>query len=345
MRPALASSLIVLWTCVSLATPAPALTPKQDIPAAAQGGQALFDPIRSLIGQTWRGTGAGPNRATDIMRWDWAVGGHAVQVTHAVNGGVYGGLTLIFPDKDTGRLIFHYFTTGGFHTTGFIQPGPDGAIDIDETVHGLEGIEHQRSRGRFGPDGSYHTRGLRQEGDQWVEFGGFDYVPDPSAQVVLTVPDPNAGATPVPATATAAEAPASVGALDLSRRIVANPGEAGHDVAGYLRIQNGDPVADRLVGASCTCADRIEFHAIRRVDGRVSMDTLAALNVSGRGTLDIRPGSDLHLMLVNFDPARAVDGRVRMHLEFAESGSVEADFILAADSRAAWAQFDPPAGT
>lgn len=344
MRPARSLALAVFSAALALSGPGHALA--QDIPAAARTGQALFDPIRPLIGQTWRGTGAGPNRATDIMRWDWVVGGHAVQVIHAVNGGVYGGQTLIFPDKDTGRLIFHYFTTGGFHTTGFIEPGPDGSIDIDETVHGLDGIEQQRSRGRFGPDGSYHTRGLRQQGDQWVEFGGFDYVPDPSAQVVLTVPDPNApppaqvAGAPTDDAARLQEAPASAGAIGLTHRIIANPGEAGHDVAGYLRAHNGDPTGDRLVSVSCSCADRVEFHVMRGSDGQRRMDTDAFLPLAGRSTLDIRPGSDLHLMLINFDPARAVGGKVHMRLVFAENGAVDAEFSLVTDSRAAWDSFE-----
>lgn len=324
--------LTVLTVAVAtVVTPVPpARAQEQALPAASQSGHALFDPIRPLIGQTWRGTGNNNPDLTDIMRWDWAVGGHAVHVSHAVNGGIYGGETLIFPDRDSGRLIFHYFTTGGFHTTGTIQAQADGTLIIDETVHGLDSIEQQRSRGQFLADGGYQTQGLRLVDGAWQAFGGFTYHPDPTAQVVLTVPVPKAvEATPPPPPR---EAPAVAGALDLSRRLMADPGQERGDVAAYLRVHNGDPVADRLLSVSCSCADRVEFHRIQRTGPGAGMISDATWDIPGQGQLDIRPGSDLHLMLINFDPRSAVQGRVRLSLMFEQNGAVDADFFLAPDT-------------
>ena len=59
---------------------------------------------------------------------------------------------------------------------------------------------------------------------------------------------------------------------------------------------------------------------------------------SGEG-LEVRPGSQLHLMLMNFDPAKAVGGRVTLDLLFRDAGQVSADFALASDSRAGWTAF------
>ena len=139
----------------------------------------------------------------------------------------------------------------------------------------------------------------------------------------------------------ALEAPASAGSLDLSRRIVRGVEEAGEDVAGYIRIRNGSPEADELIFVACSCADRVELHRIRRDGPTPGMAADPSWIVPGAGQLDVRPGSDLHFMLINYDPARAVDDRVRMTLEFARSGMVEADFALVADSRAAWDGFEP----
>lgn len=138
----------------------------------------------------------------------------------------------------------------------------------------------------------------------------------------------------------AAEDPASAGPLDLTRRIVASSGAAGEDSAGYVRIRNGSPVADELLSVSCACADRVEFHHIRRGPDGISMDADPVWVVPGRGALDVRPGSDLHFMLINFDPARAAAGQVALTLTFRESGTVQADFALVRDSRAAWDAFD-----
>lgn len=137
-----------------------------------------------------------------------------------------------------------------------------------------------------------------------------------------------------------AEEPASAGPLDLTRRIVATSGAAGEDSAGYVRIRNGSPVADELLSVSCACAERVEFHRINRGPDRVSMDADPVWVVPGTGALDVRPGSDLHFMLINFDPARSGAGRVALTLTFRDAGTVQADFVLAADSRAAWTAFD-----
>lgn len=299
----------------------------QDLPVGESTANA-FAPFLPLIGKTWRGAAVGQEGVEDVMRWDWAVGGRAVRVTHAVNGGVYGGETLIFPDKDSGQLIFHYFTTGGFHTTGVIRPTGPGALEIDETVHGADTIEVLKSRGTFGPDGVYRTRSLVERDGAWTEFGGFDYRPDPAARVVLPM---QAGI----------EAPASAGPLDLTRRIVATSGAAGEDSAGYVQVRNGSPVADELLEARCTCADRVEFHrVVRTPGGGGSMLNDPSWAVPGHGTLEVRPGTNLHFMLINFDPAKAVDGRVILTLTFRDAGTVQADFSLTGDSRAAWAAFD-----
>jgi len=137
-----------------------------------------------------------------------------------------------------------------------------------------------------------------------------------------------------------AEEPASAGPLDLTRRIVATSGAAGEDSAGYVRIRNGSPVADELLSVSCACADRVELHRIHRTPDRVSMENDQGWAVSGPGALDVRPGSDLHFMLINFDPAKASSGLVALTLTFRDAGTVQADFALTGDSRAAWTAFD-----
>jgi len=137
-----------------------------------------------------------------------------------------------------------------------------------------------------------------------------------------------------------AEEPASAGPLDLTRRIVASSGAAGEDSAGYVRIRNGSPVADELVSVSCACAERVEFHRINRGPDGPGMDADPIWVVPGRGALEVRPGSDLHFMLIRFDPTAAAAGQVRLTLRFRDAGAVEADFVLTGDSRAAWAAFD-----
>lgn len=138
----------------------------------------------------------------------------------------------------------------------------------------------------------------------------------------------------------AAEPPAAVGGLMLERRLVADPGHAGEDSAGYLIVRNPGAAEDRLLSVTCACASRVELHRIDRSGPSPRMATDPDWAVPAAGQLEVRPGSPLHLMLINFDPARAVDGKVRLTLTFRDAGAVQADFALAPDSRAAWAAFD-----
>jgi copper(I)-binding protein len=309
----------LLWPSVILAQPA-------DLPAATSGRDA-YAPFEPLIGRTYRGTGIGPNAVEDIQHWEWAIGGHAVRVTHSVNGGAYAGETLIFRDKDSDGYIFHYFTTGGFHTTGTMRPVVGGGFEIDETVHGVEGLERIRSV-MTTVDGVRQARASIERDGQWVQTGGFDYREDPAATVLMP---------PLPARAL--EDRAGIGGLVLSRRIVRGVDTAGESVAGYLTVANGG-AADALIGVSCTCAERVELHRIHREGGEVDMVTDPTWSVPGAGALEVRPGSDLHLMLIGYDPARAVDGKVTVTLRFRDAGEVTADFGLVEDTRAAWAAVD-----
>lgn len=177
----------ILAFAVALTVLAP-LTP----PAAAQTGEAYsparaFEAFAPLIGRTWRGTGTGPDGrpVEDVARWEWAVGGHAVRVVHAVNGGTYGGDTLI--GRDQTGYFFHYFTNGGFHTTGTITSERPGVFVIEQTVHGGPPMQ-LRSQCEMGADGVYRVRTSRLVDGEWKPVGGFDYREDPGANADLPLP-------------------------------------------------------------------------------------------------------------------------------------------------------------
>lgn len=106
-----------------------------------------------LAGKAWRGEGTGPDGKpiVDIARYEMILGGRAFQATHRLEGGSYGGRTIIFFDEGAKKHIFHYFTTAGFHTTGEIKPTPTGFISI-EKVQGHADIAEVRAEAFFEGD-------------------------------------------------------------------------------------------------------------------------------------------------------------------------------------------------
>jgi hypothetical protein len=91
-------------------------------------------PFAKLAGRAWRGEGTGPDGKpiVDIARYQMILGGRAFQSTHRLEGGTYGGRTIIFFDEGAEKYIFHYFTTAGFHTTGDLTLTDTGFISIEK---------------------------------------------------------------------------------------------------------------------------------------------------------------------------------------------------------------------
>lgn len=137
-----------------------------------------MEPFAPFAGKTWLGEGTDEegNDITDVSRWEFILGGRAVQATHRVQGSDYGGRTIIFYDEGAEEYIFHYFTTGGFHTQGTVEIGEGGAIQTFETVRGHPEITQVRStihleEGLMRSDSDYLTA------DGWIPGHSFLYRP------------------------------------------------------------------------------------------------------------------------------------------------------------------------
>lgn len=109
----------------------------------------LYEPMKvfePLDGRVLRGEGTGPNGQpiVDIAMWEMILGGRAIQSTHRLECGDYGGRTIFFYDEGAKKYVFHYFTTTGFHTIGEIEPTETGFVAI-EKVEGHPEIVEVRS--------------------------------------------------------------------------------------------------------------------------------------------------------------------------------------------------------
>lgn len=109
----------------------------------------------------------------------------------------------------------------------------------------------------------------------------------------------------------------------------------GDDVAAYVRLRNTG-AADRLIAVECDCAQTIEIHRVNRGPAGVSMDTEAGLDIPAGGTLEIRPGSPLHLMVMATRPGVEAGAEVSMTLRFERAAPIVVRFRAVEDTRAGW---------
>jgi len=87
---------------------------------------------------------------TDVSRWERALNGTAIRTLHSINDGAYGGESLLFWDKAQQRIVFYYFTTAGFYTSGKIDVVSQQEFVAYEAVEGnQDGITKVKSTSRF----------------------------------------------------------------------------------------------------------------------------------------------------------------------------------------------------
>jgi len=143
-------------------------------------------PLQPLVGKTWRGELSPPGAAkpvVDVSRFELALNGRAVRSLHSINDGEYGGETLFVWDDEKKSVVYTYFTTGGFYTTGTMQAGADG-LQFHELVRGSTGgVREVKSESRVLTDGRLHVKSKHLKDGAWVDGHEVYYTVDPKAVV------------------------------------------------------------------------------------------------------------------------------------------------------------------
>jgi hypothetical protein len=154
--------------------------------AAAAEMNPRLAPLVPLLGRTWKGTVSPPGAAkpsVDVSRFELALNGQAVRNRHSIDDGAYGGETLIVWEEEKQGLVYYYFTTAGFYTTGTLRV-EDGAIVSHEVVKGAAGgIAEVKATSRLLPDGRLHVKSRYLKNGQWEDGRETYYVEDPQAVV------------------------------------------------------------------------------------------------------------------------------------------------------------------
>ena len=119
-----------------------------------------LEPLRPLLG-TWRGEfkQSTPEKPLiDVLKFERALNGKAIRSMHSINEGMYGGETIYTWDAEKKTILYHYFTTAGFMTTGTMKV--DGKKFVaNEKVSGRgSSVTEVNGTAELKEDGSFHVK-------------------------------------------------------------------------------------------------------------------------------------------------------------------------------------------
>jgi copper(I)-binding protein len=101
--------------------------------------------------------------------------------------------------------------------------------------------------------------------------------------------------------------------------------------AYVVRIENQGDKADRLLKASSPVAQRVELHTMAvDASGVMRMREVDAIPLPAKSSLEMRPGTGFHIMLIDLKQPLADGNSFAMTLEFERAGKVEVKVVVQA---------------
>ena len=155
-------------------------------PLLAAEPSPRFAPLKAMVGKTWKAAlpAAADGKAKfDVQRWELALNGQAVRILHSIADGEYGGESLIVWDKEKQGLVFYYFTTAGFYTTGTVSTEGDAVVTLERVQGDADGVSEVKGVTRVLPDGRMHVKTLYLKKGAWTDGRDWYYSEAPGAEV------------------------------------------------------------------------------------------------------------------------------------------------------------------
>ena len=147
-----------------------------------------LEPLRPFLEKTWKGQfkNSTPEKpVVDIARWERALNGKAVRITHSINNGSYGGESIIMWDEKKQAAGYHYFTTPGFMTVGTMT-FTNGKVLTHEVVIGNPGgVAEVKGTTEMRSDGTFVVKTEQLKNGEWTPGRETTYREDASAKVVF----------------------------------------------------------------------------------------------------------------------------------------------------------------
>lgn len=159
-------------------------SPKQSPPKM----HPKLEPFRPLLGKTFTGAFDSPtpeNPPVDVQKWERILNGKAVRLMHSLNQGQYGGETIFRWDASKKSVVFHYFTTAGFMTTGTVTVRGTGWTSHEVVQGGETSIKEVKAETQPLEDGSLQVSTRLLKDGEWVPGSTVIYRLTPKAKVVF----------------------------------------------------------------------------------------------------------------------------------------------------------------
>lgn len=151
-------------------------------PAAAELDPRLA-PLAPYVGRTFTGLMSPPGTeptTSDVQQWAEIMGGKAVRITHSINGGDYGGESLVFWDVARQTIAYWYVTTADFYTHGTMAAAGDSLVTHEQVVGNAGDITDVKGVWRRTSDGLTVTSQM-MVGGAWQGKRFTDYKETPGA--------------------------------------------------------------------------------------------------------------------------------------------------------------------
>ena len=145
-----------------------------------------LEPLRPFLDKTWKGEfqNSTPEKpVVDVSKWERALNGQAVRITHSINNGAYGGETILVPNPKTKALEYHYFTTAGFQTHGTVQVEGRKLITNEKVEGAADGVTEVSAVTELMADGRMRVESKYLKNGTWVDGRKTVYSPNPGGTV------------------------------------------------------------------------------------------------------------------------------------------------------------------
>jgi len=145
-------------------------------------------PFESYIGKTFKGEFSNSTKEKpvyDVSHWERILNGMAIKITHSVNNGEYGGVSIITWDSKKNSLVSSYFTTAGFITNAVLHFEEGNLISIEDVTGNQNGITKVKAIIELLPNGDLKNSSKYFINGSWIDGHQIYYIEAPEAKVLF----------------------------------------------------------------------------------------------------------------------------------------------------------------